>query len=265
MAIQGGADVPEIFAPDGLGPTVALGELAVSRLGLDAALAACEDRLARGTGGSACFVNVHTLTEASTDVVLRAALHAASFLFADGLPLVWLARAKRAPIATRVCGPDFMDAMLRRHGARVHGLIGASPEVTGAVATRYGIQVIAHSPPMRPFSETHAQEDWQAFVARCPGRRPPQLVWVGLGAPKQERWMAAVSRAVPDVMFFGVGAAFDFLAGRKPRAPRVLQRMGLEWTYRLASEPRRLWKRYLVTNARFARLVFDELTASRRS
>ena len=215
--------------------------------------------------GSACFVNVHTLTQASTDADLREALHAASFLFADGVPLLWLARAKRAPIVARVPGPDFMDAMLRRQGARVHGMIGASPEVTAAVAARYGIQAIAHSPPMRPFSEDHALEDWQAFVARCPGRRPPSLVWVGLGAPKQERWIAAVSRAVPDVMFFGVGAAFDFLAEHKPRAPRVLQRLGLEWTHRLASEPGRLWKRYLLANTRFALLVARELTASRRS
>jgi N-acetylglucosaminyldiphosphoundecaprenol N-acetyl-beta-D-mannosaminyltransferase len=257
--------VHEMVAPEQIGQTVALGELEVSRLGLPAALAACEDRLARGTGGSACFVNVHTLIEASRDVHLREALHAASFRFADGVPLVWLARAKRAPIATRVSGPDFMDAMLRRQHARVHGLIGASPEVTGALVARYGIQAIVHSPPMRPFSEAHALEDWQTFVARCPGRRPPRLVWVGLGAPKQERWIAAVSRAVPDVMFFGVGAAFDFLAGHKPRASPVLQRLGLEWTHRLASEPGRLWKRYLFANARFALLVARELTASQRS
>jgi N-acetylglucosaminyldiphosphoundecaprenol N-acetyl-beta-D-mannosaminyltransferase len=252
-------------APEQIGQTVALGELAVSRLGLDGALAACEERVARGAGGSACFVNVHTLTEASRDADLCEALRAASFRFADGVPLLWLARAKRAPIAARVSGPDFMDAMLRRQGARVHGMIGASPEVTAAVAARYGIQAIAHSPPMRPFSEGHALEDWQAFVARCPDAGPPQLVWVGLGAPKQERWIAAVSRAVPDVMFFGVGAAFDFLAEHKPRAPRVLQRLGLEWTHRLASEPGRLWKRYLLANTRFAVLVARELTASRRS
>ena len=253
-----------MVAPEQIGPTVALGELEISRLGLDAALAACEERVARGDGGSACFVNVHTLTEASRDAHLREALRAATFRFADGTPLLWLARAKRAPIATRVCGPDFMAAMLRRQGARVHGLIGASPEITGAVAARYGLQAIAHSPPMRPFSEAHALEDWQAFVARCPDRRPPRLVWVGLGAPKQERWIAAVRRAAPDVMFFAVGAAFDFLAERKPRAPRVLQRLGLEWTHRLASEPGRLWKRYLVSNTRFALLAVEELTASRR-
>jgi N-acetylglucosaminyldiphosphoundecaprenol N-acetyl-beta-D-mannosaminyltransferase len=220
--------------------------------------------VARGAGGSACFVNVHTLTEASRDPQLREAMHAASFLFADGVPLLWLARAKRAPIATRVCGPDFMDAMLRRHGAAVHGLIGASPEVTGAIVARYRIAAVAHSPPMRPFSEAHALEDWQAFVDRGPGL-PPRLVWVGLGAPKQERWIHTVSRVAPGVMFFGVGAAFDFLAERKPRAPRVLQRLGLEWTHRLASEPGRMWKRYLVANARFARLVVEELTSSRRS
>jgi N-acetylglucosaminyldiphosphoundecaprenol N-acetyl-beta-D-mannosaminyltransferase len=251
-------------APERFGPTVALGELAISRLGFDAALAACEDRCACGAGGSACFVNVHTLTEARRDVRLREAMQAATFLFADGVPLLWLARAKRAPIATRVCGPDFMDAMLRRQRASVHGLIGASPEVTGALAARYGIEAIVHSPPMRPFSEAHALEDWQAFVARCP-ESPPCLVWVGLGAPKQERWIATVSRAAPGVMFFGVGAAFDFLAERKPRAPRVLQRLGLEWTHRLAGEPRRMWKRYLVANARFARLVVEELTSSRQS
>jgi N-acetylglucosaminyldiphosphoundecaprenol N-acetyl-beta-D-mannosaminyltransferase len=252
-------------APAQIGQTVALGELEISRLGLPAALAACEARLARHAGGSACFVNVHTLTEASKDAPLREALRAASYLFADGVPLLWLARAKRAPIATRVCGPDFMDAMLRRQVARGHGLIGASPEVTGAVAARYGIQSVVHSPPMRPFSEAYALEDWEAFVARCPDRCPPRLVWVGLGAPKQERWIAAVSRAAPDVMFFGVGAAFDFLAQRKPRAPRVLQRLGLEWTHRFASEPGRLWKRYLLANARFALLAARELTASRRS
>jgi N-acetylglucosaminyldiphosphoundecaprenol N-acetyl-beta-D-mannosaminyltransferase len=253
-----------MLASEQLGGTVTLGGLAVSRLGLDGALAVCEARVARGAGGSACFVNVHTLTEAGRDAILRDALRAAAFLFADGLPLVWLARAVRAPIATRVCGPDFMDAMLRRQSARVHGLIGASPEVTTAVAARYGIQAISHHPPVRPFSELHAREDWQAFVARCPGRRLPLLVWVGLGAPKQERWMAAVSRAAPGVMFFGVGAAFDFLAGKKPRAPRIVQRLGMEWTHRLVSEPGRLWRRYLVQNARFARLVAHELAAARR-
>ena len=248
-----------------IGSTVALGELAVSRLGLDAALAACEARIARRAGGSACFVNVHTLTEASRDSDLRAALLAATYRFADGMPLLWLARAKRAPIAARVSGPDFMDAMLRRQATRVHGLLGSTPEVTEAVAGRYGIEAVTHSPPIRAFSEAHALDDWEAFVARCPDGRAPRLVWVGLGAPKQERWMAVVSRAAPEVMFFGVGAAFDFLAGRKPRAPRLLRRLGLEWTHRLASEPRRLWKRYLVSNARFARLAAHELTATRRA
>jgi N-acetylglucosaminyldiphosphoundecaprenol N-acetyl-beta-D-mannosaminyltransferase len=137
-----------MWPPEQNGQTVALGELAISRLGFDAAIAACEERVVRGAGGSACFVNVHTLTEASRDAGLRDALRAASFLFADGVPLLWLARAKRAPIATRVCGPDFMEAMLRRQGARAHGLIGASPEVTGAVAARYGIPAIVYSPPM---------------------------------------------------------------------------------------------------------------------
>src|SRR4029078_10827548 len=95
-------------AAEHIRPTVTLGALEVSRLGLDAALAACEERVRRGAGGSACFVNVHTLTEGSRDAHLREAMHAASFLFADGVPLLWLARAKRAPIATRVWGAAFL-------------------------------------------------------------------------------------------------------------------------------------------------------------
>lgn len=249
--------------PPQIGQTVELGELPISRLGLAEAVDACAERARRGAGGAACFVNVHTLTEATRDPALREAMQSATYLFADGMPLVWLARAKHAPIASRVCGPDFMDAMLRKLPGR-HGLVGSTPAITAAIAARYAFDAVRYSPPMRPFSEQHAREDWQAFVAAC-GGNPPAIVWVGLGAPKQERWIAAVSAVAPRVLFLGVGAAFDFLAGEKPRAPRVLQRLGLEWTHRLASEPRRLWKRYLVANTRFALLAAREVTASRRS
>lgn len=237
----------------------------MSRLGLDEALGACADRVARGSGGAACFVNVHTLTEATRDPTLCKAMQSATYLFADGMPLVWLARAKRQPIASRVCGPDFMDAMLRKKPGVRHGFIGSTPAITDEISVRYNIDAVSYSPPVRPFSEVHALEDWDAFVARCPGHTPPAFVWVGLGAPKQELWVATVSAAARGVMFFGVGAAFDFLARARLRAPRVLQRLGLEWTHRLAIEPRRLWRRYLVANTRFALLAVREVTGSRRS
>jgi N-acetylglucosaminyldiphosphoundecaprenol N-acetyl-beta-D-mannosaminyltransferase len=235
----------------------------ISRFGLVAALDAVHERIEAGAGGYVCFVNVHSITESTRNMDLRHALDRAAYCFADGMPLVWLSRVARAGIAGRVCGPDFMDALLRRESAREHGFIGGAPGCAEAIARRFGISAVTYSPPMREFSAADALDDWRAFGARCSGRKSPRIVWVGLGAPKQELWLDVVSRAAPDVLFFGVGAAFDFLAGWKPRAPRVMQRGGLEWAHRLASDPRRLWKRYATTSTRFLVLAAGELIARR--
>ena len=157
-----------------------------------------------------------------------------------------------------MCGPDFTEALLAREATRTHGFIGGAPGQAERIAARFGIFAVTYCPPMRGFSADAAVEDWQRFLERCPDRRPPLLVWVGLGAPKQERWLRTVSAIAPDVMFFGVGAAFDFLSGSR-RAPRWLQRPGLEWVHRLTMEPKRLWKRYLVTNSRFVVLAVRDL------
>jgi N-acetylglucosaminyldiphosphoundecaprenol N-acetyl-beta-D-mannosaminyltransferase len=235
----------------------------VSRLDRAAAVAACAERVATGAGGYACFVNVHTLTESTSDPELHTALAGATYCFADGVPVVWLSRAVGAPVAGRVCGPDFMVDLLERERGRVHGFVGGVPGRAEAIAARFGIDAVIYSPPMRPFAAEHARADWGELVARCPGGRAPAIVWVGLGAPKQERWLHTVSPLAPAAMLFGVGAAFDFLSGAKPRAPRVLQRAGLEWAYRLATEPRRLWRRYLTTNTRFALLAAREVRHAR--
>jgi N-acetylglucosaminyldiphosphoundecaprenol N-acetyl-beta-D-mannosaminyltransferase len=237
---------------------VSLGGLAVSRSGLEGAVEACRARIAERAGGYVCFVNVHSLTEGTRHAGLREALAGAAIRFADGMPLVWLARLKGAPIESRVAGPDFMEAMLRAEPNLLHGFIGGPPGRADEIASRFCVPNVTYSPPLRDFSPEHAREDWNAFVARCQGQ-VPDLVWVGLGAPKQEMWLREVSELAPRVTFFGVGAAFDFLAVAKRRAPVLLQRTGLEWTHRLASEPRRLWKRYLVSNARFVRLALREL------
>ena len=238
---------------------IVLAGIAISNLGLDAAVAQCITRIEQVPGGYVCFVNVHSLTEATRQPELREALRGAAYCFADGVPLLWLARAKGTPIAMRVCGPDFMDMMLRARTTTVHGFIGGAPGRAEEIVERYRLDAIVHCPPMRAFSKEAALDDWRAFVERCPGRIAPRVVWVGLGAPKQERWMATVSPRAPGVMFFGVGAAFDILALATPRAPILLQRLGLEWAYRLGKEPRRLWKRYASANARFALLSLREL------
>jgi N-acetylglucosaminyldiphosphoundecaprenol N-acetyl-beta-D-mannosaminyltransferase len=245
--------------------TIDLNGIAISRLGLADAVERCRERIATGAGGFACFVNAHTLTHATKHVALREALTGATYCFADGVPLLWLARAKRAPIADRVCGPDFADAMLRCEPTMVHGFIGGHPGRAHAVARAYLVPAVVHVPPMRAFSAAAAREDWAQFLAACPGGVPPPIVWVGLGAPKQELWLDVVSRLAPGVMFFGVGAAFDFLSRAVPRAPHVMQRLGLEWAHRVAREPRRLWRRYLVANTQFVPLAVRELSAAPRA
>lgn len=231
----------------------------VSRRSLASALEECADAIRARRGGYVCFVNVHTLTESTVDGDLHKALCNAMRCYADGMPLVWLSKLKRSAIEGRVAGPDFMDAVLRSTTIQTHGFIGGAPGTAEQIIQRYRVRGVAHSPPMRAFSEERAVEDWNAFLARCDGQ-PPPVVWVGLGAPKQERWIAAVSKLAPGVMFFGVGAAFDFLGGNRGRAPLIMQQLGLEWTHRLATDPKRLWKRYLVSNSRFLALAFVELT-----
>lgn len=200
-------------------------------------------------GGYACFVNAHTVTEGSRDRDFQRTLDEARWRFPDGVPLVWASRWLKAPIPERVCGPDFMAALAPRAG--INGLIGGRPGDAEAIARRLSCPVIAYSPPFRNFSVQNAREDWQAFLSVCPQGRAPRIVWVGLGAPKQERWMHAVTTLAPETLFLGVGAAFDFFSGRKKRGPAWMQRVGLEWLYRLGSEPGRLLGRYLGSNSRF--------------
>jgi N-acetylglucosaminyldiphosphoundecaprenol N-acetyl-beta-D-mannosaminyltransferase len=210
------------------------------------------DACRRQPSGWVCFVNVHTLTESRTDARLQSALRGAFLALPDGMPLVWSAHAKGARQTQRVCGPDFTAAWAKRYPDEPVGLIGGQPGRAEALAKNLGLrQTTVYSPPMRPFSEANAREDWARFLERCPGGKAPQFVWIGLGAPKQEYWMQAVSAIAPETLFFGVGAAFDFHAGAIDRAPEWMQRSGLEWVHRLSQDPKRLWKRYLVTNTRF--------------
>ncbi len=245
-------------------PTVELLGSHISRLSLDEAVAACAQRAAAGEGGAVYFVNVHTLTEATRDAALARAFGEAALCVADGMPLVWLSRAVGSPIATRVYGPDFMRAFLARHADWVHGLLGGAPGRAEALQQRYGVRAVTYSPPMRPFSPAAVQEDWAAFVARCPDGQVPPLVWVGLGAPKQELWMAEATRLAPRTLFLGVGAAFDFLTGAKAEAPAWMQARGLAWAHRLATEPRRLLRRYAESNSRFLVLAARELLRGAR-
>ena len=205
------------------------------------------------------FATVHTLVEAQGNAQLREAL-SQGIVEPDGMPLVWLGR-RVARGVERVCGPDFMPAVIQGgiELGRTHYFYGGAPGVPEALAGRLaalypGMRVAGTlSPPFRALSP--AEEE--SIVARI-NTAEPDYVWVGLGAPKQDLWVAAHRSRLHAPVLLAVGAAFDFHAGTRRRAPRWMQRTGTEWLFRLASEPRRLAGRYTRVNLRFVRLVLEE-------
>jgi N-acetylglucosaminyldiphosphoundecaprenol N-acetyl-beta-D-mannosaminyltransferase len=199
-----------------------------------------------------CCANVHSVMESFDSPQLRKCMNEADLVTSDGMPLVWALRSLGVPAATRVYGPDLVPKVLRaadREGLRV-GFYGGSPDTLKLLSHLThqqfpGLVGFEFSPPFRELSP----EEDHGIVERI-NASGVQVLFVGLGCPKQERWMAEHKDRVQAVML-GVGAAFDFLTGAKPQAPGWMQSMGLEWMFRLAVEPERLWRRYLKHNPRF--------------
>lgn len=219
-----------------------------------------------GESRTVCVANVHGVMEGHDDPAFRAVLNAADLVTPDGMPLVWGLRRLGVRDASRVYGPDLTEhlcARAERDGIPV-GFHGGSPEALAALLTalrrRYPKLAVAYavSPPFR--DPTPAEDEATVHAIEASGAR---ILFVGLGCPKQERWMASHRGRVPAVMI-GVGAAFDFLGGTKRQAPRWMMRAGLEWAYRFAAEPRRLARRYLRHNPRFIALLGAQLATTRR-
>jgi N-acetylglucosaminyldiphosphoundecaprenol N-acetyl-beta-D-mannosaminyltransferase len=220
----------------------------------------------QGESRYVCVATVNNVIEARDDPDYDTAIEAADLVTPDGMPLVWGLRLLGVAGATRVYGPDLTPVVCRlatEQGVPV-GFYGGAEDVLETLTARLeqrfpGLRIAyCSSPPFRPLTPAEEQrtvEDLHRSGAR--------ILFVGLGAPKQERWMAAHKHQVNAVML-GVGAAFDFLAGRKRQAPRLVQRLGLEWLYRLLHEPRRLWRRYLYRNPRFVVLFAAQLLKERR-
>ena len=209
-----------------------------------------------GESHSVFFANVHMIMEAHDSPAFRVKLNTADMVNPDGMPLVWALRVLRQRDARRVYGPDATEALL--HAAQelqipvgfYGGAVGTLAQLLSEVERRYpGIRIVfTMSPPFRPISEAEDESIVQQIADS--GAR---FLFVGLGCPKQEGWIIDHRDRIPAVML-GVGAAFDFLAGSKPQAPRWMMRSGVEWIFRLASEPRRLGSRYLKHNPRFVAL-----------
>jgi N-acetylglucosaminyldiphosphoundecaprenol N-acetyl-beta-D-mannosaminyltransferase len=197
---------------------------------------------------------------------LRSILNQAGMVTADGMPLVWFSRLVRKAPAERVYGPDLMRALTAISPARGYrhfyygGAPGVAEKLKAAMESAYpGLLVVGMFQP--PFRELTREEDREAVA--CINAARPDIVWVGLSTPKQERWMAAHVGRLDAPALVGVGAAFDFHAGIKRQAPRWMQRSGLEWSFRLLSEPRRLGRRYLVNNPLFLYKIALQLAGRR--
>ena len=226
----------------------------VSAIDMPAALRSIEAWVEARTREYVCVTNVHVVMEAQRDGRLREILNGSGLTTPDGMPLVWAAHRAGARDVQRVYGPDLMLALSELAAARGWSsyYYGGRPGVAERLAERLqarfaGLRVVGCEAP--PFRTLDADED-AAMVARLNAARP-DLVWVGLGAPKQEHWMASHVGRLEAPVLLGVGAAFDIHAGTLAQAPDWMQRNGLEWLYRLSREPRRLWRRYLYTNPRF--------------
>jgi N-acetylglucosaminyldiphosphoundecaprenol N-acetyl-beta-D-mannosaminyltransferase len=219
--------------------------------------------------GYLCACNVHTVMASHEDPELRRALRASSINVPDGQPLVWAMNALGHSIPGRVYGPELMARACARAAKQGHRFYlyggrnqGALVQLALNLRHRHpGVKIVGgYSPPHRPLSPGERRT-----VVEEINRSQADVVWVGIGVPKQEKWMAEMREGLDAPVLAGVGAAFDFHAGLVPQAPNWIQAMGLEWAYRLAHEPRRLWRRYLRYNPRFVGAFARQLVNHRRA
>ena len=217
-----------------------------------------------GNGGYVCFSTVHMVMESHDNAEYGGRVNGADVIIPDGMPLVWMQKLQGAKNANRIRANDLMImlcAFAEKNNLTV-GFYGGRQSVIDAITERAIIDypnlnvVYAFSPPFRPLTD-----DEDIEITSEINRKKPDLLFMGLGCPKQENWMAAHKNKVDTVML-GVGASFDFYAGNVKESPEWLGKLGLEWLFRLTQEPKRLWRRYLILNPRFMWLAARQLFKS---
>jgi N-acetylglucosaminyldiphosphoundecaprenol N-acetyl-beta-D-mannosaminyltransferase len=213
------------------------------------------------TGGYVCFSTVHMVMESYDNAEYARKVNGADLIITDGMPIVWMQKLQGKTGASRVRANDLMImlcAFAEKNELSV-GFYGGRQEVIDEILTRAkkdypNLRVsYAFSPPFRPLTE---EED--ARITGEINRKQPDILFMGLGCPKQENWMAAHKDKLKAVML-GVGASFDFYAGNVRESPEWMGKLGLEWLFRLTQEPKRLWRRYLILNPRFMWLAILQL------
>lgn len=239
----------------------------ISSLNLQSALAEVADAIRNRRKGYICVTGVHGVMEAQTDEGFRAILNNAFLCTPDGMPMVWVGRIHGQSNMRRVYGPDLMldiCAWSEDNPCR-HFFFGGAPGVADQLAQKLKVRFPklevagTFTPPFRPLNPDE-QNDLRDKVRAA----RPDIFWVGLSTPKQEKFMAEYLPKLDATLMVGVGAAFDFLSGRVKQAPRWMQRTGLEWFYRLCSEPRRLAGRYFKNNPVFVAKIVLQLAGLKK-
>lgn len=234
-----------------------MGKVPIDVVTFAEALDAIDGLVAAGKGGYVFTPNVDHIVTVEEHPEFEAAYQKASLSLADGMPVVWASKLMETPLPEKISGSDLIGPLLELAGKRKWrvAFLGAGPGVAEKAAAisreRWGADVVFTEAPM-----VNLKDDAQlAGIAERLAASKPQLVLMAFGAPKQELLTAKIADRVPGAVFLGIGASLDFIAGTVKRAPAVLSRVGLEWAYRLAQEPRRLWRRYLVNDPKFVLIL----------
>jgi N-acetylglucosaminyldiphosphoundecaprenol N-acetyl-beta-D-mannosaminyltransferase len=242
--------------------TISLLGIKVSRVNLNLAYNEIIQWIKEKESTYVCIAPVSTLVDAKRDSSYASVINAARMVTPDGMPVVWLAKLKGCKDIQRTYGPDLMRLVCnqgQKHGLR-HFFYGSTSETLVQLQQRLKalypdlIIVGTYSPAFHPKAVQESNE-----IIRLINDSKADILWVGLGSPKQDFWMSIHRPLLNAPVIVGAGAAFDFLSGVKPQAPRWMQRSGLEWLFRLGCEPKRLWKRYLIGNTLFIGYVLKDL------
>ncbi len=232
----------------------------------DSAIRKVNELVSKKNGGYVCFSTVHMVMESHDNAEYGERVNAADFIIPDGMPLVWMQKLQGRKQANRVRANDLMIMLcsFAEQNNLTVGFYGGKQSVIDAILQKAKIDfpnlqiVYAYSPPFRPLTEAEDAE-----ITTEINRKKPDILFMGLGCPKQENWMWAHKDKLKAVML-GVGASFDFFAGNVKESPEWLGKLGLEWLFRLTQEPKRLWRRYLILNPRFVWLAMMQLLKLKR-
>lgn len=239
-------------------PTRHLFDVRIDAMTTQQVLSAVDEAIARRTRLLISVVNAAKMVNMERDPALRRAVIGADLILADGMSIVWACRLLRSPLPERVTGIDLMRDMLDRCDRNRHAvyLLGAKEDVLAAARER----IARDYPGARIVGSRNGYyaEREEERVAKAIGEAKPDILFVAMSSPRKERFIARWAPRMGVPVYHGVGGAFDVIAGKVRRAPRVIQRLGLEWAFRAAQEPRRLLGRYLDTNTVFAVRVVHE-------